>query len=617
MITKVIKLDINKNLYEKIKAKQGDTKSRFLLFQLLDGSMPFNLENRSVRAYMLKPDSTEVFNDLIINNRNTGHCTLELTNQVLAVAGIVKIELMIIENDKKITSSIFELQVDKSINSENSIVSTNEFNALLNGLASLSEYDNYKEKAKKVPELEENIQELGSQLEHKAKQSDLKTLENRMNNFTALPEGSTTGDAELIDARVGSDGGICVNVGENIRSVGSIVNDNIITKKVVNDIEYSTGDFVASNGSIYASTTIAPYYYGSTRSFQIEGMVSIYSDTNQIWIGLEIDTTIFIGANLINPSIRKVENGVATSFTDLTTETLLPVTEYKAYNFIAKIDGRTLTISLDGEMKQKFTLPDTYNILGIAFLNLGLSNGKLTNVKTFNEVLENRFKSIENRMDNLINTQETRFKNMTWNVLGDSFTARNKYQYYVQEVLGVGTVNSYGISGSCIANSTSPKNPMCLRYSNMKSDADIITVWGGVNDYGKAWGSNGGIELGTESDTTDMTFYGALKILIEGLITKYPSSKIGFIIPTFVNDSDTTLTYKDGLKANSLGYYLEDYRTAIRTMCEKYSIPYLDLGKYGGLNQLNIKLLSEDGLHPNTDGFHFLKYKIAEFIKSL
>lgn len=173
MITKVIKLDINKNLYEKIKAKQGDTKSRFLLFQLLDGSMPFNLENRSVRAYMLKPDSTEVFNDLIINNKNTGHCTLELTNQVLAVAGIVKIELMIIENDKKITSSIFELQVDKSINSENSIVSTNEFNALLNGLASLSEYDNYKEKAKKVPELEENIQELGSQLDTKAEQSEV------------------------------------------------------------------------------------------------------------------------------------------------------------------------------------------------------------------------------------------------------------------------------------------------------------------------------------------------------------------------------------------------------------------------------------------------------------
>lgn len=227
MITKVIKLDINKNLYEKIKAKQGDTKSRFLLFQLLDGSMPFNLENRSVRAYMLKPDSTEVFNDLIINNRNTGHCTLELTNQVLAVAGIVKIELMIIENDKKITSSIFELQVDKSINSENSIVSTNEFNALLNGLASLSEYDNYKEKAKKVPELEENIQELGSQLEHKANEVDLVVERKRINNLIIHSGEGTEKDAEVVDLRVGADGETYDIAGNAIRKQISDVKSNI------------------------------------------------------------------------------------------------------------------------------------------------------------------------------------------------------------------------------------------------------------------------------------------------------------------------------------------------------------------------------------------------------
>lgn len=254
MITKVIKLDINKNLYEKIKAKQGDTKSRFLLFQLLDGSMPFNLENRSVRAYMLKPDSTEVFNDLIINNRNTGHCTLELTNQVLAVAGIVKIELMIIENDKKITSSIFELQVDKSINSENSIVSTNEFNALLNGLASLSEYDNYKEKAKKVPELEENIQELGSQLEQKARESDLVTERKRIDNLAALEEGSTTGDAELIDGRVGANGVIYNVIGGNIRAIGesltTIFSKNLLDKnKLVVGGLYGDGSFDSSNSN--------------------------------------------------------------------------------------------------------------------------------------------------------------------------------------------------------------------------------------------------------------------------------------------------------------------------------------------------------------------------------
>lgn len=149
MLIKPIKFDLNKyRLYEKLKAKQGDTESRFLLFQLLDGSLPFNLENRSVRAYMIKPDGKEVFNDLIINDRIKGYCTLELTNQVLAAPGTVKLELMVIEGTKKLTSSVFELEVDKSINSEKSIISTNEFTALLNGLASLNEYDNYKNEIK-------------------------------------------------------------------------------------------------------------------------------------------------------------------------------------------------------------------------------------------------------------------------------------------------------------------------------------------------------------------------------------------------------------------------------------------------------------------------------------
>ena len=34
MNTKIIKFDINKNLYDTLIAKQGDTKSRFLLFNV-------------------------------------------------------------------------------------------------------------------------------------------------------------------------------------------------------------------------------------------------------------------------------------------------------------------------------------------------------------------------------------------------------------------------------------------------------------------------------------------------------------------------------------------------------------------------------------------------------
>ena len=175
MITKVIKFDINKNLYNTLIAKQGDTKSRFLLFNLLDGSIPFSLENRSVRVYAVKPDRTEVFNDLIITDAAKGYCILELTTQMLAVAGTVKLELMVIEEDKKLTSNIFYMDVKESINSEKAVVSTNEFGALLTALQDVDNWNKeFTEKSGKLEELyTPRLNELGEQLDTKAEQSEV------------------------------------------------------------------------------------------------------------------------------------------------------------------------------------------------------------------------------------------------------------------------------------------------------------------------------------------------------------------------------------------------------------------------------------------------------------
>ena len=167
MNTKIIKFDINKNLYNTLIAKQGDTKSRFLLFNLLDGSIPFSLENRSVRVYAVKPDRTEVFNDLIITDAAKGYCILELTTQMLAVAGTVKLELMVIEEDKKLTSSIFYMDVKESINSEKAVVSTNEFGALLTALQDVDNWNKeFTEKSGKLEELyTPRLNELGEHLD--------------------------------------------------------------------------------------------------------------------------------------------------------------------------------------------------------------------------------------------------------------------------------------------------------------------------------------------------------------------------------------------------------------------------------------------------------------------
>lgn len=176
MNTKIIKLDINRRLYDKIVAKQDDTKSRFLLFQLLDGAVPFNLTDRSVRVYGVKPDGAVIFNDLTVTHSTTGFCLLELTNQMLAIAGTVKLELMITEGDKKLTSIPFEMEVIKKINSNAAVESSNEFRSLLNALKEIDEWN--KEFADKSGKLEElytpRLNELGSQLDNKANLSDVR-----------------------------------------------------------------------------------------------------------------------------------------------------------------------------------------------------------------------------------------------------------------------------------------------------------------------------------------------------------------------------------------------------------------------------------------------------------
>jgi len=45
--------------------------------------------------------------------------------------------------------------------------------------------------------------------------NEIVVLDSRMNNFTKLPDGSTSGDAELADIRVGYDGVIYENAGQD------------------------------------------------------------------------------------------------------------------------------------------------------------------------------------------------------------------------------------------------------------------------------------------------------------------------------------------------------------------------------------------------------------------
>lgn len=63
----------------------------------------------------------------------------------------------------------------------------------------------------------------------------IEVLEARMNTFTALPEGSTTADSELIDIRNGADGVVYPSAGESVRTQISNLDNKVPT--IVSEIQ--------------------------------------------------------------------------------------------------------------------------------------------------------------------------------------------------------------------------------------------------------------------------------------------------------------------------------------------------------------------------------------------
>lgn len=159
------------------------------------------------------------------------------------------------------------------------------------------------------------------------------------------------------------------------------------------------------------------------------------------------------------------------------------------------------------------------------------------------------------------------------------------------EILGIGTFVGYGISGTSISRTsgTLPSYAMSIRYVDMIDGADLVIVAGGTNDYGT------NVVLGTIADTTDISFYGALHVLCDGLQSKYLGKRIVFITPI----------HRANEEANTAGYTLEQYRQAIYDVArDVYGFAVID-GKEMAISCANASfknLYIYDGLHPTQEG---------------
>ena len=206
--------------------------------------------------------------------------------------------------------------------------------------------------------------------------------------------------------------------------------------------------------------------------------------------------------------------------------------------------------------------------------------------------------------------------------MGDSITeggcaskAENQYVSLIAAQTGA-VCRNYGIGGTRIARQKTPTEEkwdrdFISRVPEMDNDADIVVVFGGTNDFG-----HGDAPLGTMSDRTPYTFYGALHCLYTALIEKYAGVPIVVLTPLHRITEDIPTGDNKPAPVGTL----KEYVNIIREVAEYYSLPVLDLFKESGL-QPKIPVIQQkyvpDGLHPNDAGNEILAHKIARFLEML
>ena len=111
----------------KINVKQNDV-GRGALVALTAGGSFLDPSGSTARVYARKPDGTKVYANCTIADKQI---QIDLTNQMLAVAGVLQAELELVEDQDRLTTPIFVVEVLPTNIDEGAIESSNEYSVLL------------------------------------------------------------------------------------------------------------------------------------------------------------------------------------------------------------------------------------------------------------------------------------------------------------------------------------------------------------------------------------------------------------------------------------------------------------------------------------------------------
>ena len=215
--------------------------------------------------------------------------------------------------------------------------------------------------------------------------------------------------------------------------------------------------------------------------------------------------------------------------------------------------------------------------------------------------------------------------------LGDSITegvgvsdrASNRYDNILKKNCGLAKTYNYGVSGTRLAHQSVPSEKprfdlcFCGRAYDMAVDADIVVVYGGVNDY-----IHGDAPFGQLGDTTPATFCGGVYFLMQYLKENYAGKPIVFLSPArcYLRKEVSDLVPSTHAKKTTPGKALLAYVDVILETARQFEIPVLDLYRNLGLDPHDPAIFDTytvDGLHFNDAGHGVIAEKLKAFLEAL
>jgi lysophospholipase L1-like esterase len=416
--------------------------------------------------------------------------------------------------------------------------------------------------------------------ETSARQSEIAVERARIDNIIALPDGSTTADAELVDIRIGADGTTYASAGDAVRGQIGDLNG------ILNELAIVNSEFVDITNSL---TSLGDGYYDNPAAMKLKKWAENDNVKSYSYIGHAGDQFKVTGYSYYAAKLYFLYDQT----TD-TVSTVFPSTSDR------NLHTDTFTLERDCTI---------YFSTWVSHLSDFVVE-KATKVITIDDNSIGNHTINLNKLDDTVNP----LYGKTALFFGDSIchgtSVGSSSPYYGWGWAGrIGTKNemnwhNLGISGRTVLyNNTGESNDVVVAYQTYQ-EADYIILEACLNDGFQA------VTQGTISDTYTAEFDNtasyceAFEYMIQKCIEQWSSARIGVIIPHKVTSSR-----------------IPPYQELARQICKKWSIPYIDLFNESGMTvqiQAHAQLYFSDGATHLTDaGYDMITPKIEAWMKTL